>query len=227
MLRGVSSGKPCWIGMELTVTYQPCPVPTQEVEQRDRKHTVPGREIDRRNQCHENNHRRQQQPEHAPLRLVIRILPPELPRHTYGLQQVLHRSPPRTTRCRTRRIQPIRIRLPRRLVRAQLTEKPTQNRSRDSGQKEPETAPERTHGQIGESGVDAAGSRLFYRFERVDEAGQNEEQGYPGGTLAYEPEEGTLEEEGWAVFAARGEHEMAAEGDDHMAGHDEDGGDAT
>ena len=144
------------------------------------------------------------------------------------MHQVLdRRAPARAHRGRVR-VQPVRVAVPRELIEAQLAHEPAQHRGRGGRQHEAEGAAERGRGEVGEGGLGLVRARELDGLQRVDEAGQHEEERDPRVALGQKPEDGPLPERGHALDgAAAGQHDAPREAEDDVRGDDVDGGDAA
>ena len=125
------------------------------------------------------------------------------------------------------RIEPIRITIPRGLVRAELADEPTDERGRGGRKHESERPPERADSHVGQSRVVLPGSSQLDGLEGIDEAREEKEERNPGMALGHESQDRQLEERDGAVVRAAGCHQPSRKAEHHVGADDVDGRDAS
>ena len=203
------------------------PVKRPKREDHQGDYTGEWREFDGDKEGAEDHHGALEQVNQRPLWLVVLIVHPKSPRISKPLHQIFQSRTPRLTRMRRIRIKPIRITIPRRLVRAQLTDEPTDQRRRRGRKHESECPPERADRHVRKGRLMLSSSSQLDGLESIDEAREEEEDRNPGMPLGHEPQNGQLEERYGTVVRAAGCYQPSREAEHHVRADDVDGGDAS
>lgn len=160
-------------------------------------------EVDGNEEGGEDHHGALEEVNERPLRLVVGIRGTDCPGSTEAIDKVFNGHSPGYARGGGICIQPERIGIPCKFIRAKLADRAADYRRRCRWQSEPERASKGADGKVRKRGFDITGSSELDGFERVDETGEDEEDGDPGVALGHEPKDGSLEEEdGFFIGAA-------------------------
>ena len=143
------------------------------------------------------------------------------------MDEILHGCSPSWTRSWACDVQPVGIRLPCRLIAAELTYEPADDGGCRCGQEQPPRAPERAQCQVGQSCIDFTVSRQLDWLQGIDEAGEYEEACHPRRPLPHQAKDRSLHPAGRTSNAISWPDDIACKGDGQVAEHDEDGGDAS